>query len=118
MESVLQALAHDLRSRIVRELRQNPGLKHSELLARLGLPKGKAGQLSNRIAELEGAGLVIRAGGSYSVVESDAMGRLLAAAAEVNVAAQRALVQRAKIAVTNAERQAEAILAECQPGTP
>jgi predicted transcriptional regulator len=112
MESVLHALAHETRSRIVRELLQNSGLKHTELLTRLGLPKGKAGQLSNRIGELEAAGLVARADGSYSVVDVEATGRLLTAAADVNMAAQRVLAERARSCVADAERLAEAIRAE------
>ena len=116
MESVLHALAHETRSRIVRELRQNSGLKHTELLTRLGLPKGKAGQLSNRIGELEAAGLVVRTDGAYSVVASDAMGRLLTAAADVNVTAQRVLAERARTGVAHAERLAEELRAESKPG--
>jgi DNA-binding transcriptional ArsR family regulator len=115
MESVLQALAHDMRSRIVRELRQSPGLTHTELLAQLRLPKGKAPQLSNRIGELEAAGLVVRADGSYSVVDVEATGRLLVAAADVNLAAQRVLAARAQAAVPDAERLAEELRAESKP---
>ena len=116
MESVLHALAHETRSRIVRELRQNSGLKHTELLTRLRFPKGKAGQLSNRIGELEAAGLVVRTDGAYSVVASDAMGRLLTAAADVNVTAQRVLAERARTGVADAERLAEELRAESKPG--
>jgi predicted transcriptional regulator len=112
MESVLHALAHEMRSQIVRELRLSPGLTHTELLARLGLPKGKAPQLSNRIGELETAGLVVRADGSYSVVDVEATGRLLIAAADVNVAAQRVLAKRAQSRVPDAERLAEELKAE------
>jgi hypothetical protein len=115
MESVLQALAHEIRSRIVRELRQSPGLKQTELLTRLGLPKGKAPQLSHRIGELEAAGLVVRADGSYFVVDSDAMGRLLTAAGDVNVAAQRVLAERARSGVADAEHLAEELRAESKP---
>jgi predicted transcriptional regulator len=112
MESVLQALAHVTRREIVRELRRSPGLKHMQLLSRLGLAKGKAGQLSNRIGELEAAGLVARTDGSYSVVDSDAMGRLLTAAAEVNVAAQHVLAERARTGVADAEQLAREVAAE------
>ena len=45
-----------------------------------------------------------RTDGSYSVVDSDAMGRLLTAAAEVNVAAQRVLAERARTGVARPVR--------------
>jgi len=112
MVSVLQALAHETRSQIVRELRRKPGPKHSELMRRLGLARNKAGQLSNRIGELEAAGLVTRTDDRYYVVDSGAVGRLLAAAADVNVAAQRVLAERARTGVADAERLARELTGE------
>jgi DNA-binding transcriptional ArsR family regulator len=112
MDTLLHALAHETRLQIVRELRHSPGLKHAELLPRIGLAKRKAGQLTKLIAPLEAAGLVRRADGQYYVVDHVATGRLLSAAADVNVSAQRILAERAQLAVRDAERLAEELQAE------
>jgi hypothetical protein len=106
MDSVLEALAHEERRRIVRELRRAPGQRHADLLAPLGLTRSK-GQLTKLIAPLEASGVVARTDGQYYVVNSDAIGRLLSAAADVNVSAQRVLAERARVAVKNAERVAD-----------
>lgn len=112
MDTLLQALAHEMRLRIVRELRRSPGLKHAELLTRLDLAKRKAGQLTKLIAPLEAAGLVRRADSRYYVVDPDATGRLLSAAADANVSARRILAERAQVAVRDAQRLAEELQAE------
>lgn len=112
MDTLLRALAHEMRLRIVRELQRSPGLKHAELLTRLNLAKGKAGQLTKLIAPLETTGVVRRADGQYYVVDPDATARLLSAAADANVAAQRILAERAQVAVRDAEREAEELRAE------
>jgi hypothetical protein len=44
------------------------------------------------------------------------MGRLLTAAADVNVTAQRVLAERARTGVADAERLAEELRAESKPG--
>ena len=111
MDPVLEALASEDRRRVVRELRRAPGQKHGELLAPLGLTKSK-GQLTKLIAPLEAAGVVSRTEGRYYVVDSDAMGRLLSAAADVNVSAQRVLAERARLGVADAERLAAELEAE------
>ncbi len=111
MDSVLEALANEDRRRVVRELRRTPGQKHGELLEPLGLTESK-GQLTKLLAPLEAAGVVRRTDKRYYVVESKAMGRLLSAAADVDVAAQRILAQRARTAVEDAERLARALAAE------
>ncbi len=111
MDSVLEALAHEDRRRIVRELRRAPGQKHADLLKPLGLTKSK-GQLTKLIAPLESAGVVMRTDSRYYVVNSDAMGRLLSAAADVNVSAQRILAERARLAVESAERVADELRSE------
>jgi DNA-binding transcriptional ArsR family regulator len=103
MDSVLEALASEDRRRVVRELRRAPGQKHGELLVPLGLTKSK-GQLTKLLAPLEAAGVVSRSDRRYYVVDSDAMGRLLSAAADVNVAAQQVLAERARLRVADAER--------------
>src|SRR5437764_6582020 len=102
MDAVLEALANEDRRRVVRELRRTPGQKHGELLSPLGLTSGNKGQLTKFLAPLEDAGIVRRADKRYYVVESEAMGRLLSAAGEVDVAAQRILAQRAQVAVVDA----------------
>jgi hypothetical protein len=73
---------------------------------------GRSQRLTKLIAPLETAGLVSRAAGGYSVVDSDAMGRLLTAVADLNVSAQRILAERAQLAVADAERFAAEIRAE------
>ena len=112
MDSVLEALANEDRRRIVRELRRTPGQKHGELLEPLGLPSSNKGRLTKLLGPLEDAGIVRRAEGRYYVVESEAMGRLLSAAANVDVGAQRILAQRAQTAVQDAERLAQELAAE------
>ncbi len=111
MDSVLEALANEDRRRVVRELRRTPGQKHGELLDPLGLTRSK-GQLTKFLAPLEDAGVVRRTDKRYYVVESEAMGRLLSAAADVDVAAQRILAKRVQTAVEDAERLARELAAE------
>jgi DNA-binding transcriptional ArsR family regulator len=112
MDSVLEALANEDRRRVVRELRRTPGQKHGELLAPLGLPSSNKGRLTKLLGPLVDAGIVRCTDSRYYVVESDAMGRLLSAAADVDVAAQRILVQRAQTAVEDAEQRARELAAE------
>src|ERR1700747_2188355 len=107
MDSVFEALADEDRRRIVRELRRTPGQKHRELLEPLGIPESNKGRLTKLLAPLEDAGVVTRADKRYYVVESEAMGHLLSAAADVNVAARRVLAERAQSRVPEAERLAE-----------
>ncbi len=112
MDTLLHALAHETRLQIVRELRRSPGLKHAELLTRLGLTKRKAGQLTKLIAPLEAAGLLTRTDGQYFVVDPDAMGDLLSAAANANVSAQQVLAERVRLGVRDAEQLAQELRAE------
>lgn len=112
MDPILKALGNKARLAVVRELRRSPGLRHAELMARLGLEKPEAGQLTKLIAPLEAAGLVTRTGAEYEVVDSAALGRLLTAAAEVNLSAQRVLAERARRGVSDAERLADELRAE------
>jgi hypothetical protein len=113
MDRVLHALSNEMRRNIVRELRRSrAGLRHSDLLGRLDLPKAKGGTLSTRLAELEDDGLVSRVDGRYRVVAAEPLGDLLAAAADVNVAAQRAIADRAQLGIIGAERLADALHAE------
>lgn len=116
MDTLLQALAHETRLQIVRELRRSPGLKHAELLERVGLAKTRAGQLTKLIAPLEAAGLLRREDGQYYVVDPIATGRLLSAAADANVSAQRILAERAQSGVREAQRLAEELQAERNGG--
>jgi DNA-binding transcriptional ArsR family regulator len=112
MDSVLEALANEGRRRVVRELRRNPGQKHGELLGPLGVASSNKGQLTKLLGPLEDAGIVRRTDKRYYVIESEAMGRLLSAAADVDAAARRILAQRAQTAVEDAERLAEELRAE------
>jgi DNA-binding transcriptional ArsR family regulator len=112
MDSVLEALANEDRRRVVRELRRTPGQKHGELLEPLGLPSSNKGRLTKLLGPLEDAGIVRRTDNRYYVVESQAMGRLLSAAADVDVGAQRTLAQRAQTSVEDAERLAQELAAE------
>jgi DNA-binding transcriptional ArsR family regulator len=112
MDSVLEALANEDRRRVVRELRRTPGQKHGELLEPLGLPSSNKGRLTKLLGPLEDAGIVRRTDNRYYVVESNAMGRLLSAAADVDVAAQLILAQRAQTAVEDAEQLARELAAE------
>jgi len=112
MDSVLQALANEDRRRVVRELRRNPGQKHGELLEPLGLPSSNKGQLTKLLGPLEDAGIIRRTDKRYYAVDGEALGLLLSAAADVNVAAQRILAHRAQAAVGDAERLAEELKAE------
>lgn len=112
MDPILKALGHSERLRLVRELRRSPGLRHGELLERLGIEKRKAGQLTKLIAPLETAGLLTRTGVRFELVDSAGVGRLLSAAAEVNLSAQRVLAERARRGVSDAERLAEELRAE------
>ncbi|HUN77402.1 MAG TPA: hypothetical protein VMU32_00610 [Solirubrobacteraceae bacterium] len=112
MDSVLEALANEDRRRVVRELRRTPGQKHGELLEPLGLPSSNKGRLTKLLGPLEDAGIVRRIDNRYYVAESEAIGRLLSAAADVDVAAQRILAQRAQTAVEDAERLARELAAE------
>jgi DNA-binding transcriptional ArsR family regulator len=113
MDQVLEALADEGCRRVVRELRRKPGQRQVEMLTPLGLRH--KGTLSKLLAPLEAAGLVTRTDDRYSVVNSDAMGCLLTAAAEVDVAAKRVLAERAVSAVPAAERLAEELRAESKP---
>jgi hypothetical protein len=112
MDALLQALAHEARRQIVRELRRSPGATHAQLLALLEFSKAKAGQLTKLIAPLESAGVIMRDGSKYYVVDDEGIRRLLSAAADVNVSAQRTLAQRAQDAVGDAERIATELRAE------
>ena len=112
MDRMLQALGREGGCQVVRALRLRPGMKHAELLKPLGLTQRNKGQLTRLLAPLEAAGVVTRTDGRYSVVDVEATGRLLAAAAEVNLAAQRVLVERARSGVADAERLAEELRAE------
>jgi DNA-binding transcriptional ArsR family regulator len=112
MDSVLEALADEDRRRVVRELRRTPGQKHGELLEPLGIPGSNKGRLTKLLGPLEDAGIVTRTDKRYYVAESEAMGRLLSAAADVDVAAQRILAERAHAAVEDAERLARELAAE------
>jgi DNA-binding transcriptional ArsR family regulator len=116
MDSVLEALANEDRRRVVRQLRLTPGQKHGELLEPLGLPSSNRGRLTKLLGPLEDAGIVRRTDNRYYVVESEAMGHMLRAAADVDVGAQRILAQRAQTAVEDAERLAEELRAESKPG--
>ena len=111
MDRVLEALAHEDRRRVVRELRRTPGQKHGELLVPLGLTKSK-GQLTKLLAPLQAAGVVRRTDGQYYVVDGDAIGRLLGAAGDADVSARRILADRAQVAVGEAERVASELHAE------
>jgi DNA-binding transcriptional ArsR family regulator len=115
MDKVLEALADEGRRRVVRELRRKPGQRQVEMLTQLGLSPKTKGTLSKLLAPLEAAGLVTRTDDRYSVVNTDAMGCLLTAAAEVDVAAKRVLAERAVSAVPAAERLAEELRAESKP---
>jgi DNA-binding transcriptional ArsR family regulator len=117
MDQVLEALADERRRCVVRELRRNPGQRQVEMLPPLGLSQKNKGTLSKLLAPLEAAGVVKRDEGRYYVVESDAVGHLLSAAADVDVAAQRVLVERARSAVTAAERLANELRTESNPPT-
>jgi predicted transcriptional regulator len=112
MDSVLETLASEDRRRVVRQLRRTPGQRHGELLEPLGLPSSNRGRLTKLLGPLEDAGIVRRTDNRYYVVESEAMGRLLSAAATVDVGAQRILAQRAETAVKDAERLARELAAE------
>jgi hypothetical protein len=85
-------------------LLRTPGQKHGELLEPLGIASSNRGRLTKLLGPLEDAGVVRRTDDRYYVVESDAMGRLLSAAADVDVGAQRVLAKRAQNAVGDAER--------------
>ena len=110
------ALGNEFRLEVVRRLRREPGLKHGEMLKALGLPRSKASNLTKAIEPLEAAGILQRSGGQYSIVDEEALGRLLAAAADLDVAAQRVLLEKAKKRVPEAERLADEIRNETQPG--
>jgi hypothetical protein len=114
MDRMLQALGREGGCQVVRELRRTPGQTHGELLEPLRLTKRK-GQLTKLLAPLEAAGVVTRTDGRYSVVDIEATGRLLAAAADVNLAAQRVLAERARTGVADAERLAAELRAESKP---
>jgi hypothetical protein len=116
MDRMMQALAREGGCQVVRELRLRPGMKHAELLKPLGLTQSNKGQLTKLLAPLEAAGVVTRTDGRYSVVDVEATGRLLTAAADVNVAAQRVLAERARTGVADAERLAEELRVESKPG--
>jgi Spy/CpxP family protein refolding chaperone len=107
MDAVFEALAHDMRRQVVAALHQKPGLKHSELLELLGLPKEKAGQLSKLIDPLEGAGIVQHSESRYQLVDAAAAARLLIAAADLDAAAQKALLERAQRRLAEAEGRAK-----------
>jgi hypothetical protein len=91
-------------------------MKHAELLEPLGLTQRNKSRLTKLLAPLEAAGVVTRTEGRYSVVDVEATGRLLAAAADVNVAAQRVLAERVRTGVADAERLAEELRAESDDG--
>lgn len=107
MDEVLKALASEGHRRVVRELRQNPGRRHGEMLAPLGLSQKRKGDLSKLLAPLEAAGIVKRDENRYYVIESDAVGRFLSAAADIDLAAQRVLAERAQQRVEDAKRLAD-----------
>jgi DNA-binding transcriptional ArsR family regulator len=112
MDSVLEALANEDRRRVVRELRRTPGQKHGELLEPLGLASSNKGRLTKLLGPLEDAGIVRRTDNRYYVVETEAMGHLLSAAAVVDVGAQRVLAERAQTAVAAAGQLARELAAE------
>ena len=115
MDRMLQALGREGGCQVVRELRRTPGQTHGELLKPLGLTQRNKAQLTRLLAPLEAAGVVTRTAGRYSVVDVEATGRLLAAAADVNLAAQRVLAERVRAAVAGAECLAEELRAESKP---
>lgn len=112
MDSVLEALANEDRRQVVRQLRRTPERKHGALLEPLGIASSNRGRLTKLLGPLEDAGIVTRTDDRYSVVDTEAMGRLLSAAADVDVAAQRILAERAQTAVKHAERLARELAAE------
>lgn len=112
MDALFKALSNGGRRRAIRELRRRPDLKHGELLDFIGMPPTKRGQLTKHLDELEHAGLIERVNGVYRVVAADPMGRLLSTAAEVNVAAQRRLAERAEIRIKDAELEAQELQRE------
>jgi predicted transcriptional regulator len=112
MDDLLLALAHPARRQIARELRQQPKQKHGELLAKLGMTKQNRGQLTKLLAPLENAGLVERTEGEYQVVDGLAMGRLLVAAADLDVSAHKILARRAQVSVVEAESLARELASE------
>jgi len=114
MDSTLEALANEDRRLVVRELRRTPGQKHGELLEPLRIAKSNRGRLTKLLGPLEDAGIVTRNNDRYFVVESDAVGRILSAAAAVDVGAQRVLAQRAQAAVGVAERVARELADESE----
>ncbi|HET7484447.1 MAG TPA: hypothetical protein VFJ64_03645 [Solirubrobacterales bacterium] len=84
------------------------------MLTALGLSRSKASVLTKAIEPLEAAGILQRANGKYFIVEEEALSHLLIAVANLNVAAQRVLLDKAKERVPEAERLAEEIRNEAK----
>jgi DNA-binding transcriptional ArsR family regulator len=116
MDALLRALGHEMRLRLVRELRRSPGPKHGDLLRSLGLAKSEAGTLTKHLASLEEAGVVRREGAQYYLSDADAAGAALVALADLHVSARRLLAERAQLEVPEAERLAEELRREVAEG--
>jgi len=112
MDDVLKALADERHRSVVREIRRTPGQRQTDMLEPLGLGEKGKGTLSKLLAPLEEAGIVRRADGRYYAVEHEALGRLLSAAAAVDVGAKQAIADRAQTAVPAARQLAAELLAE------
>jgi DeoR/GlpR family transcriptional regulator of sugar metabolism len=68
--------------------------------------------LTKALEPLESAGILKRTGGGYAVVDSDALGSLLVAAAALNIAAKQTLLSKAREEIPAAERLAREIREE------
>src|SRR5436309_3192967 len=112
MDALFRALGNESRRAVVRELHRESGLKHGELIGRVGLDKSQAGQLTKLLDPLEEAGIVRRADGRYYLVDRANVGRLLITAADLHVSAQKSIAERAQAQVSDAERLAEDIRSE------
>lgn len=112
MEELFAVLGNELRLAAVRQIRRSPGIKHREILDALDLPRSKAGNLTKALEPLESAGVLRRIEGGYTVVDSDALGRLLAAAADLNIAAKQILLAKAREEIPAAEQLAREIREE------
>jgi hypothetical protein len=112
MDEVLKVLASEAQRQVAREIRSRPGQRQIDMLGPLGFGEKGKGTLSKLLAPLEEAGIVKRDDGRYYPVASDALGRLLIAAADVDVGAQGVRFARAREAEGDAKRLAEELRAE------
>jgi DNA-binding transcriptional ArsR family regulator len=106
MDALFSALGHETRLRLMEVLYNAPGLTHSELLPLLGIEKKDRGQLTKLLEPLEDAGLVKRVEARYELVDRVNARKLLIAAADLDVAAQRTLAERQQQAVAAAAETA------------